>query len=407
MSSIFKNCQLTCLDELSIIKRGCTELLPEEDLLKKLVFSRQSGKLLRVKLGLDPTAQDIHLGHVVVLRKLRQFQELGHVVIFLIGDFTAMIGDPTGRNEMRPILSKDEIIYNAQTYFDQALKVLIHDKTELRYNSEWFEKLNISEFIKLTSCSTVARMLERDDFSQRYINGLPIGIHEFLYPLLQGYDSVALSADIELGGNDQKFNLLMGRALQKFYSKQEQCILTMPLLRGLDGVEKMSKSKKNAIGINEKPNEMFGKLMSISDDLMWEYYLLLSEKDQDQIDLYRHSVQNGENPRHLKVLLAKELVKCFHSPVDAERAAEDFEYRVRGGVPINLPMMQMIGAPMIIGHFMKKTGLVTSTSEANRNIEQGGVKINGDLVQDKAMKLLRGEYLLQIGKRRFARVQLD
>lgn len=392
---------------LSLIKRGCVELLPETDLLQKLFRFGKNGVPLRVKLGLDPTAKDIHLGHTVVLEKLKQLQELGHVVVFLVGDFTAKIGDPSGRNEMRPVLTEEEITYNAKTYFDQAIKLLIKEKTEVRRNSEWLAQLTSAELIKLTSYSTVARMLEREDFSRRYSKGSSIAIHEFIYPLLQGYDSVALQTDIELGGTDQKFNLLMGRTIQKYYGQEQQCILTMPLLQGLDGVEKMSKSKNNTVGVNDNPNEMFGKLMSISDDLMWNYYFLLSKKDQYQIDLYKKEVAEGRNPRELKVLLAKELVARFHSRVDAERAEENFENRAKGMMPEDIPVTKIGGAPILIGQLIKQTSLVASVSEANRNIEQGGVKLNGEVVRDKGLKVGSGFYTLRIGKRRFAKIELN
>lgn len=412
MSSIYHNSKSTLincdiLDTLSIIKRGCAELLPEKDLIQKLVNAKEHKRPLRIKLGLDPTAKDIHLGHAVVLTKLRQLQELGHTVIFLVGDFTAQIGDPTGRNEMRPIITEEEITYNAQTYFDQALRILLREKIEIRRNSEWLAKLSSAEFIKLASYSTVARMLEREDFSRRYSTGVPIAIHEFFYPLFQGYDSVVLRADIELGGSDQKFNLLMGRMLQKYYRQDQQCILTMPLLAGLDGIEKMSKSKNNAIGISDEPDEMFGKLMSISDELMWNYYLLLSEKEEHQINFYRKEVEAGKNPRLLKVLLAKELVSRFHSERAARQAEENFENRVKGGIPDNISISKITGAPFLIGRLIKQTGLVTSVAEANRNIEQGGVKLNGEVIRDKGLSLQSGEYLLQIGKRRFAKIELS
>jgi tyrosyl-tRNA synthetase len=391
---------------LAIAKRGCDELLVEEEFLQKLARSEATGKPLRIKLGLDPTAPDIHIGHTVVLNKMRQLQDLGHTVIFLIGDFTSLIGDPSGRNSTRPPLTREQIESNAKTYFEQAALVLDRNKTEIRYNSEWSMKLGADGMIKLASRYTMARMLEREDFTKRFQGGVPIAIHEFLYPLMQGYDSVALESDLELGGTDQKFNLLVGRELQKQYGQEPQCILTMPLLEGLDGVEKMSKSKGNYVGISEKPSEMFGKLMSISDDLMWRYYELLSFRSLEEIAQLRKDVEGGRNPRDVKVLLAQEIVARFHSQADAERALEDFNARAKGGVPDDIPEVSLDGAPLGIAQLLKQAGLVPSTSEANRNIEQGGVRIDGETVSDKGAKIEAGTYVVQVGKRRFARVTL-
>jgi tyrosyl-tRNA synthetase len=391
---------------LAIAKRGCDELLVEEEFLQKLARSEATGKPLRIKLGLDPTAPDIHIGHTVVLNKMRQLQDLGHTVIFLIGDFTSLIGDPSGRNSTRPPLTREQIESNARTYFEQAALVLDRSKTEIRYNSEWSMKLGADGMIKLASRYTMARMLEREDFTKRFQGGVPIAIHEFLYPLMQGYDSVALESDLELGGTDQKFNLLVGRELQKQYGQEPQCILTMPLLEGLDGVEKMSKSKGNYVGISEKPSEMFGKLMSISDDLMWRYYELLSFRSLEEIAQLRKEVEGGRNPRDVKVLLAQEIVARFHSQADAERALEDFNARARGGVPDDIPEVSLDGAPLGIAHLLKQAGLVPSTSEANRNIDQGGVRVDGEAVTDKGAKIEAGTYVVQVGKRRFARVTL-
>ncbi|MCF7696587.1 tyrosine--tRNA ligase [Mycetohabitans rhizoxinica] len=391
---------------LAIARRGCDELLIEDEFAQKLARSAQTGKPLRIKLGLDPTAPDIHIGHTVVLNKMRQLQDLGHTVIFLIGDFTSLIGDPSGRNQTRPPLTREQIEANAKTYFEQAALVLDREKTEIRYNSEWSMPLGADGMIKLASRYTVARMLERDDFTKRFQGGVPISIHEFLYPLMQGYDSVALQSDLELGGTDQKFNLLVGRELQKQYGQEPQCILTMPLLEGLDGVDKMSKSKNNYVGISEKPSDMFGKLMSISDTLMWRYFELLSFRSLEEIADFKRQVQAGRNPRELKVLLAQEIVARFHSQADAQRALEDFNHRARGGVPDDIPEIALSGAPLPIGQLLKQAGLVPSTSEAWRNIEQSGVKIDGTTITDKGLKLDAGVYVVQVGKRRFARVTL-
>ncbi|HTJ94523.1 MAG TPA: tyrosine--tRNA ligase [Pararobbsia sp.] len=391
---------------LSVAKRGCDELLIEEEFAQKLARSAATGKPLRIKLGLDPTSPDIHIGHTVVLNKMRQLQDLGHQVIFLIGDFTSLIGDPSGRNATRPALTREQIEDNAKTYFEQASMVLDAGKTEIRYNSEWSLPLGADGMIKLASRYTVARMLERDDFTKRYQGGVPIAVHEFLYPLMQGYDSVALESDLELGGTDQKFNLLVGRELQKQYGQEPQCILTMPLLEGLDGVDKMSKSKNNYVGIKDKPEEMFGKLMSISDVLMWRYFELLSFRSIDEIAGFRREAEAGRNPRDFKVLLGQEIVTRFHSAADAERALEAFDKRAKGGIPDDIPEISLSGAPLAIGALLKQAGLVPSTSEALRNVEQGGVRIDGTQVSDKGLKVDAGTFVVQVGKRKFARVTL-
>jgi tyrosyl-tRNA synthetase len=369
-----------------------------------------AGAPLRVKAGFDPTAPDLHLGHTVLLNKLRQFQGLGHDVVFLIGDFTGMIGDPTGKNTTRPPLSRDDIVRNAATYSDQVFKILDPGRTEVAFNSTWMDKLSAADMIKLAATHTVARMLERDDFSKRYQSQQPIAIHEFLYPLVQGYDSVALKADVELGGTDQKFNLLMGRELQKHHGQKPQVILTMPLLEGLDGVNKMSKSLGNYVGINEPPSEIFGKLMSISDDLMWRYIELLSFESLPTIRGWRRSVEEGANPRDIKVRFAQEIVQRFHGPQAANAALQDFETRFRaGGVPDDMAEVT-IAAPdgtMGIAQVLRQAALTASTSEALRMIEQGGVKLNGEKVSDKTLKLAPGEaVVLQVGKRKFARVTI-
>jgi len=393
--------------DLRIVRRGCDELLVESEFAQKLARSRATGVPLRIKLGLDPTAPDIHLGHTVVLNKMRQLQDLGHTVIFLIGDFTSMIGDPSGRNSTRPPLTREQIEANAATYYAQASMVLDPARTEVRYNSEWCDELGARGIIQLASRYTVARMMEREDFTKRYKGGVPIAVHEFLYPLMQGYDSVALKADLELGGTDQKFNLLVGRELQKEYGQEPQCILTMPLLEGLDGVEKMSKSKNNYIGITEAPGDMFGKLMSISDTLMWRYYELLSLRPMDEIQALRAEIQAGRNPRDAKVMLGQEIVARFHSPRAAEAALAAFEARFRdGALPQDMPQVQVAGAPMGILKVLREAGLAASASEAQRNIEQGGVRIDGQRVEDKSLQLSAGTYVMQIGKRKFARVTL-
>jgi tyrosyl-tRNA synthetase len=393
-------------EALAITKRGVDELLIESEFAQKLARSEQSGQPLRIKLGLDPTAPDLHLGHTVVLNKLRQLQDLGHQVIFLIGDFTSMIGDPSGRNVTRPPLTREQIETNAQTYFKQASLVLDPARTEIRYNSEWCDPLGARGMIQLASRYTVARMMERDDFTKRYKSGTPISVHEFLYPLMQGYDSVALKADLELGGTDQKFNLLVGRELQKDYGQEPQCILTMPLLEGLDGVEKMSKSKNNYIGITEPANTMFGKLMSISDVMMWKYYELLSFRSIQDLAALRAEVEGGRNPRDAKVALAQEIVARFHSQQAAEDALADFVNRSKGGIPDDVPEVSLSGAPMGLPQLLKAANLCASSSEAMRMVDQGGVRIDGAVVSDKALQVQAGTFVLQVGKRKFARVTL-
>jgi tyrosyl-tRNA synthetase len=397
-------------DALALVKRGCDELLIEAEFAQKLARAHATGKPLRCKLGLDPTAPDIHLGHTVVLNKLRQLQDLGHTVIFLIGDFTGMIGDPSGRNTMRPPLSREEIEANAKTYFEQAALVLDRERTEIRYNSEWSEPLGAAGLIKLAAKYTLARLLERDDFSKRFRDNTPIAMHELLYPLMQGYDSVALRSDIELGGTDQKFNLLVGRELQRHYGQEPQCVLTMPLLEGLDGVEKMSKSKNNYIGIAEAPEEMFGKAMSISDELMWRWYDLVSARSNDEIAAFKREATEGRNPRDIKVLLAKEIVARFHSARAADAAEQAFNERFRAGAaPDDMPELTLASEAaggLGIAAVLKQAGLAPSTSEAVRNLEQGGVKVNGERVSDRALRLDTGTYVIQVGKRRWARVTI-
>ena len=391
---------------LEVSLRGCEELIPEDEWVRKLARSEATGQPLRIKLGLDPTAPDIHIGHTVVLNKMRQLQDLGHQVIFLIGDFTTMIGDPSGRNSTRPPLTREQIEANAQTYYKQASLVLDPARTEIRYNSEWCDPLGSRGMIQLAAKYTVARMMERDDFSKRFKGGQSISVHEFLYPLMQGYDSVALRSDLELGGTDQKFNLLVGRHLQQEYSQEPQCILTMPLLEGLDGADKMSKSKNNYIGITEAPNTMFAKVLSISDDLMWRWYTLLSFKSLADIAVLKKEVEGGRNPKDAKVMLAKEITARFHSAAAAEAAEQDFIRRSQGGVPDEIPEVQLQGAPMGIGALLKAASLAPSTSEANRLIEGGGVRIDSQVVSDKGLKLNAGTFVLQVGKRKFARVTL-
>ncbi len=394
-------------DAMEITKRGCDELLVEAEWRHKLLRSHTDGKPLRIKLGLDPTAPDLHLGHTVVLNKMRQLQDLGHTVIFLIGDFTSMIGDPSGRNSTRPALTKEQIDANATTYFKQASLVLDASKTEIRRNSEWSDPLGARGMIQLASRYTVARMLERDDFTKRYKSGVAISVHEFLYPLMQGYDSVALKSDLELGGTDQKFNLLVGRELQREYGQEPQCILTMPLLEGLDGVEKMSKSKNNYVGITDAPADMFGKIMSISDDLMWRYFNLLSFSPLSQIAALKAACADGKNPRDAKVQLAQEMVARFHNQQAANDALEAFEARHKHGVvPEQMTQVNLSPAPMAIAQVIKQAGLATSTSEAMRNIDGGGVKLDNEKISDKKLMLTAGSYVLQVGKRHFARVTL-
>src|SRR5512133_3104002 len=394
------------LEALAVTLRGCEELIPQEDWVRKLARSEATGVPLRIKLGLDPTAPDIHIGHTVVLNKLRQLQDLGHTVIFLIGDFTTLIGDPSGRNTTRPPLTREQIELNAQTYYRQASMVLDPSKTEIRYNSEWGDTLGSRGMIQLAAKYTVARMMERNDFHDRFKAGSSISVHEFLYPLMQGYDSVALQSDLELGGTDQKFNLLMGRHLQQEYGQEPQCILTMPLLEGLDGIEKMSKSKNNYIGINEDANTMFAKVLSISDELMWRWYTLLSFRSEAEIAALREQVENGRNPKDAKVMLAKEITARFHSPAAADAAEQDFVNRSKGGVPDDIPKLSVSGAPMGIGALLEQAGLAPSTSEANRLIDGGGVRVDSSVVSDKGLKLEAGTYVLQVGKRKFARVTL-
>jgi tyrosyl-tRNA synthetase len=393
-------------EAMAVTLRGCDELIPQVDWAKKLIRSESTGVPLRIKLGLDPTAPDIHIGHTVVLNKMRQLQDLGHQVIFLIGDFTSLIGDPSGRNNTRPPLTPEQIKANAETYYRQASLVLDPARTEIRYNSEWSEPLGAAGMIQLAAKYTVARMMERNDFHDRFHANTPISVHEFLYPLMQGYDSVALKADLELGGTDQKFNLLMGRHLQVEYGQEPQCILTMPLLEGLDGVDKMSKSKNNYIGITEPANTMFAKVLSISDELMWRWYMLLSFQSMDAIEQLKRSVAEGRNPKDIKVALAKEITTRFHSAGAADAAEKDFINRSKGGVPDELPDVALSGAPMGIGAMLKSAGLAASSSEGNRLIDGGGVRVDGVVISDKGLKLSPGVYVVQVGKRKFARVTL-
>ena len=397
---------LTAEEQLTLIRRGADELLIESELREKLA----SGRPLRVKAGFDPTAPDLHLGHTVLINKLRQLQELGHHVVFLIGDFTGMIGDPSGKNAARPPLSREEVAQNAASYSDQVFKILDRSRTEVRFNSEWMGPQTAADLIRLASTYTVARMLERDDFSKRYKGGQAIAIHEFLYPLVQGYDSVALKADLELGGTDQKFNLLVGRELQKHYGQPAQCILTMPLLEGTDGVNKMSKSLGNYVGISELPGEIFGKLMSISDDLMWRYIELLSFATPGEVAAKKERIERGANPRDVKVELAKEIVGRFHGAAAAEAALADFEARFRRNeVPAELPEFSLAakGDGLAIAQVLKQAGLCANATEAARLVEQGGVRVNGEKVSDRSLKLPRGEQaVVQVGKRKFARVTI-
>jgi tyrosyl-tRNA synthetase len=392
---------------LAITRRGCDELLPEADWIAKLERSQHTGMPLRIKFGMDPTAPDLHLGHTVVLNKMRQLQDLGHTVIPLIGDFTTMIGDPSGRNTTRPPLTREQIEANAKTYFDQIGLVIDMPRAEVRYNSEWSDPLGARGMITLSAKYTVARMMERDDFARRYAAGTPISVHEFLYPLMQGYDSVALKSDLELGGTDQKFNLLVGRHLQSEAGQEPQCILTMPLLEGLDGVEKMSKSKGNFIGITEPATVMYAKVLSISDELMWRWYSLLSFQSETAIGRLRAEVAAGRNPKDAKVALALEITERFHGRALAEAARQDFELRARGGVPDEIAEVRLSGAPLGIGALLKQAQLAPSTSEAMRLIDGRGVKIDGAEVSDKALKLPAGTFVVQVGKRKFARVVLS
>lgn len=394
---------------LAIIKRGCEELLIEQELIEKLRLNAKSGIPLRIKAGFDPTAPDLHLGHTVLINKLRHFQDLGHQILFLIGDFTGMIGDPTGKSATRPPLTKEQVIENAQSYAEQVFKILDKDKTEIVFNSSWLTDLGAAGMLKLASSLTVARMLERDDFSKRFKSNQPIAIHEFMYPLLQGYDSVALKADVELGGTDQKFNLLMGRELQKQAGQSQQCVLTMPLLEGLDGVNKMSKSLNNYIGINEAPEIIFAKLMSISDELMWRYIELLSFQSLETVQQWKSAVAAGENPRNIKVRFAQEIVTRFHSQLDAEKALSDFQTRAKGGVPDDVPevTVNIDSASIGVAQLLKLAGLVESTSEANRAIDQGGVKLDSEKVSDKSLQLNKGfTGVAQVGKRKFAKINV-
>ncbi|MDH5535995.1 MAG: tyrosine--tRNA ligase [Betaproteobacteria bacterium] len=392
--------------QLEIIKRGCDELLIEQELSARMV----AGRPLRVKAGFDPTAPDLHLGHTVLINKLKQLQDLGHHVLFLIGDFTGMIGDPSGKNATRPPLSRDEVAQNAKTYTDQVFKILNRDRTEVVFNSSWMDQFSAADMIRLAGTHTVARMLERDDFNKRYRGNQPIAIHEFLYPLVQGYDSVALKADLELGGTDQKFNLLMGRELQKHFGQPPQCILTMPLLEGLDGINKMSKSLDNYVGINEPPREIFGKLMSISDELMWRYIELLSFAPLTAIRKWRKEVGTGRNPRELKVAFAQEIVERFHGKAAAGAALADFDARFRQGeAPADMVEITLAADHngIAIPQVLKQAGLTTSTSEALRMIEQGGVKLDGEKVSEKGLRLAKGgPHVIQVGKRKFARVTI-
>ena len=390
--------------------RGCEELLPQDDWLKKLARSEATGQPLRIKLGLDPTAPDIHIGHTVVLNKMRQLQDLGHTVIFLIGDFTSLIGDPSGRNTTRPPLSAEQIKENAQTYYKQASLVLDPSKTEIRYNSEWSDPLGARGMIQLAAKYNVARMMERDDFHKRFTTGQTISVHEFLYPLMQGYDSVALKSDLELGGTDQKFNLLVGRHLQAEYGQEPQCILTMPLLEGLDGVEKMSKSKNNYIAVTEEANSMYAKVLSISDVLMWRWYTLLSFQPEAHIAALKAEVVAGRNPKDAKVALAKEITARFHSKAAAEAAEQDFINRSKGGVPDEIADVTLTlgeeGATLGIGNLLKMAGLAASSGEGNRLIDGGGVRVDSAVISDKGLKFGAGTYVVQVGKRKFARVTL-
>jgi tyrosyl-tRNA synthetase len=392
--------------QLEIIHKGAVEILPEDELVEKLKQNRP----LKVKAGFDPTAPDLHLGHTVLITKMRQLQDMGHEVSFLIGDFTARIGDPTGKNSTRPPLNSEQILQNADTYTKQAFKILDPDKTKICFNSVWLTKLGADGMLKLASCQTVARMLERDDFSKRFTENRPIAIHEFMYPLLQGYDSVAMGSDIELGGTDQKFNLLMGRELQKHHHKPQQCLILMPLLEGLDGINKMSKSLGNYIGITDAANEMFGKIMSISDDLMWRYYDLVSLKTPGQIQALKQAINNGENPRNIKVELALEIVERFHYKVSANSALQDFELRFKqGGIPNDMPVFEVAATDnLAITHILKQANLVASTSEGYRMIDQQAVKINSDKLSDKSLILAaNNEYIIQVGKRKFAKVIIN
>ena len=394
-------------DSLALIKRGADELLIESELVERL----KSGRPLRVKAGFDPTAPDLHLGHTVLINKLKHFQDLGHHVMFLIGDFTGMIGDPSGKNAARPPLSREQVLQNAETYQQQVFKILDPDKTEICFNSSWIEPLGAAGMIKLAALHTVARMLERDDFAKRYRNNQPIAIHEFLYPLCQGYDSVAMKADVELGGTDQKFNLLVGRELQKHYGQAPQCVLMMPLLEGLDGINKMSKSLGNYVGINEPPREIFGKLMSVSDELMWRYYDLLSFRSLEEVAALKRDIAGGRNPRDVKVLLAQEMVARFHGKTAADDALADFEARFsQGAIPDDIPevLLSSVNGVLGIAQVLKQSGLTASTSEALRMVGQGGVKVDGAKIDDKNLEFpVASDFVVQVGKRKFARVKIS
>ena len=396
-------------DAFAITQRGCEELIPQDEWMRKLARSNATGVPLRIKLGLDPTAPDIHIGHTVVLNKMRQLQDLGHTVIFLIGDFTSMIGDPSGRNTTRPALTREQIEANAQTYYQQASMVLDPARTEIRYNSEWSDPLGARGMIELAARYNVARMMERDDFAKRFKEGRSISVHEFLYPLMQGYDSVALRSDLELGGTDQKFNLLVGRHLQSEYGQEPQCVLTMPLLEGLDGVDKMSKSKNNYVGITEDANSMFAKVLSISDTLMWRWYILLSFRSEAEIAALKSEVDGGRNPKDAKVALAREITARFHSSAAADAAERDFANRSQGGVPdeiLKLILPLEDGLPIGIGKLLKLAGLTASSGEGNRLIDGGGVRVDSQPISDKGLKLGGGTYVVQVGKRKFVRVTL-
>ena len=398
---------MTSLEEsLALIKRGADEILVEAELVEKL----KKNKPLRVKAGFDPTAPDLHLGHTVLINKLRQFQDLGHEILFLIGDFTGMIGDPTGKSATRPPLTRDDVIENAKSYTKQVFKILDPEKTQVMFNSEWMNEMSPADLIQLAAKHTVARMLERDDFSKRYKGGQPIAIHEFLYPLIQGYDSVAMKADVELGGTDQKFNLLVGRELQKHYGQEQQVVLTMPILEGLDGVQKMSKSLNNYIGIDEAPDEMFGKIMSISDELMWRYFELLSFLPEEDIEKFKQDIEEGINPRDIKFILGEELVARFHSAEAATQARESFIARFqKGAMPDDIPELELsaVDGELAIANLLKEAGLTQSTSESLRMLKQGAVKIDGKKVEDKGLLVEAGtEHIYQVGKRRFAKVKI-
>ena len=402
-----KRINMTSLeDSLALIKRGADEILVEAELVEKL----KKNKPLRIKAGFDPTAPDLHLGHTVLINKLRQFQDLGHEVLFLIGDFTGMIGDPTGKSATRPPLTRDDVIENARSYEQQIFKILDPEKTLVMFNSSWMNEMNPADLIQLAAKHTVARMLERDDFSKRYKSGQPIAIHEFLYPLIQGYDSVAMKADVELGGTDQKFNLLVGRELQKHYGQEPQVVLTMPILEGLDGVQKMSKSLNNYIGIDEAPDEMFGKIMSVSDELMWRYFELLSFLPEEDIEKFKQDIEEGINPRDIKFILGEEIVARFHSPEEATQARENFIARFqKGAMPDDIPEKELsaVDGKLAIANLLKDAGLVQSTSEAFRMIKQGAVKVDGEKMDDKGTEYASGsEHIFQVGKRRFAKVSV-